>query len=185
VDNRALVAESTRRWQHVLHLIDAFGDALEQSQDPILNCIEEVFKIEAVPQLLEAIATVINEDTCKMVGKGLAANRNQQVFAVKQGVDPFLDVARQTYMDVIEKIYQTESSLIESASVSSLKLAQCAFSHGISFLAHGLSSDENFFCLIQSYHHHLHKTQREESYWFCPKPRGFDGALWLNMIVMR
>jgi len=128
VDNRALVAESTRRWQHVLHLIDAFGDALEQSQDPILNCIEEVFKIEAVPQLLEAIATVINEDTCKMVGKGLAANRNQQVFAVKQGVDPFLDVARQTYMDVIEKIYQTESSLIESASVSSLKLAQVIIS---------------------------------------------------------
>lgn len=47
----------------------------------------------------------------------------QRCWAVKTGINPFLDVARQTYSDVTDEIYDLAKSLAETYELGSLKVA--------------------------------------------------------------
>jgi len=70
---------------------------------------------------MSTIHEVIQEEATP--GKGVHA-RTQQVFAVKPGVEPLLDVARASYSDAVEKIYAYADEFAASCSVASLKIAQ-------------------------------------------------------------
>jgi len=110
--------------KHSLNLVQDLATVLEASRDPILSAIQEGCASPVISELMATIHEVMNEDTqMGSGGKGVNA-RTQQVFVVKAGLDPLLDVARQTYSDVIEKIYAYGAELAASTATASLKISQ-------------------------------------------------------------
>lgn len=81
------------------------------------SCSHPVFA-----ELLTSISAVLDDDA--QSSKAAFVNRTQQCFAVKAGVDSFLDLARTVFCRVSEEIYELAAKYKERYSMDTLKVLQ-------------------------------------------------------------
>ncbi|KAI1190974.1 muts domain V [Nemania serpens] len=79
-------------------------EALSAAQTDLLKRVYELCRAEMTQPVTDIITTTINEDVTAM--KTPLDMRNQRTYAVKSGVHGLLDVARQTYKEATEDVYQ-------------------------------------------------------------------------------
>ena len=70
-----------------------------------------VFKLEAFNEMLDDIKQIISDEA--RIVKGAAAMRLQRCFAIKEGVHELLDLARQTYCELVKDIDTNVTHLSE------------------------------------------------------------------------
>ncbi|CAO3593979.1 unnamed protein product [Absidia cylindrospora] len=111
---------------HIIALKNALKTILQVSQtlesysdDPLLQKIGQIMAHEDLGNYRQLIQETINED----IGyeKTSLGTRNQRCYAIKAGVNGLLDVARQTYKEVIEDIYDTATEYCDTFELN-LKL---------------------------------------------------------------
>ncbi|CAG8564813.1 6493_t:CDS:10, partial [Scutellospora calospora] len=90
--------------KHTLKLIEKLKEALSGCKNSLLCAIHKLLSDPRLPVFEERINEVINEDiTYQKSSLGL---RNQRCYAVKAGFNGLLDVARQTYKETVNDIYE-------------------------------------------------------------------------------
>ena len=105
-----------------LAAVPLMGAALEVANvtSPLLTEIKEVFKGDFFAGFLERINEVFEEDVVE--GKSTFAQRTRQVFAVRGGVDSFLDIARRSFCETTEAMHELLRMMREQTGLESLKL---------------------------------------------------------------
>ena len=83
----------------VLELVDQ----LQNFKSSLLSTIHNILSHESLNEILETIDNVINEDV--VYQKSSIGLRHQRCFAVKSGYNGLLDVARQTYKETTDDVY--------------------------------------------------------------------------------
>ena len=73
-------------------------------------------------ELLQVIDAALDSDVSS--SKAAFVNRTQQCFAVKSGVDSFLDLARSSFCRISEDIHELAAKYRETHSLESLKASQ-------------------------------------------------------------
>ncbi|RHZ86046.1 hypothetical protein Glove_55g65 [Diversispora epigaea] len=90
--------------KHTLKLIQILKDSLAGCQNSLLVAIRELLSDSRLITFEDLINEVINKDiTYQKSSLGL---RNQRCYAVKAGFNGLLDVARQTYKETVNDIYE-------------------------------------------------------------------------------
>ncbi|KAI3322005.1 muts domain V-domain-containing protein [Xylariaceae sp. AK1471] len=84
--------------------IPPLHEALGAARTDLLQRIYELCRPEVTQPVMNIIAETINNDVTAM--KAPVDMRNQRTYAVKSGVHGLLDVARQTYKEATEDVYQ-------------------------------------------------------------------------------
>ncbi|KAI0013156.1 DNA mismatch repair protein-like protein MutS [Xylariaceae sp. FL0662B] len=84
--------------------IPALYEALGSARTDLLTRIREICRPELTQPVADLIAATINEDVTAM--KSPLDMRNQRTYAVMSGVHGLLDVARKTYKEAIQDLYQ-------------------------------------------------------------------------------
>ncbi|GAP87311.2 putative DNA mismatch repair protein Msh4 [Rosellinia necatrix] len=84
--------------------IPQLREALTAARTDLLKRIYELCRPEVTQPVMNMIAETINSDVTAM--KTPIDMRNQRTYAVKSGVHGLLDVARQTYKEATEDVYQ-------------------------------------------------------------------------------
>ncbi|KAI1145937.1 muts domain V [Nemania diffusa] len=79
-------------------------EALAAARTDLLKRVYELCRKEVTQPVMDMIAETINDDVIAM--KAPIDMRNQRAYAVKSGVHGLLDVARQTYKEATEDVYQ-------------------------------------------------------------------------------
>lgn len=79
-------------------------EALAAARTDLLKRVRDLCRTEATQPVMDIIAETINDDVTAM--KKPLDMRNQRTYAVKSGVHGLLDVARQTYKEATEDVYQ-------------------------------------------------------------------------------
>ncbi|KAI0102871.1 muts domain V [Nemania sp. FL0031] len=79
-------------------------EALAAARTDLLKRVYELCRKEVTQPVMDIIAETINDDVTAM--KAPIDMRNQRTYAVKSGVHGLLDVARQTYKEATEDVYQ-------------------------------------------------------------------------------
>ncbi|KAI8078626.1 muts domain V-domain-containing protein [Halteromyces radiatus] len=106
--------------KNALNTIEQLSHALAPYvNNPLLHKIKQVVSHEKLNVFRQLIQETINEDIG--IEKTSLGIRNQRCYAIKSGVNGLLDVARQTYKEAIESIYDTATEYCESTKLS-LKL---------------------------------------------------------------
>ena len=86
--------------KHTLELLPNLITSLNLDiQAPLLQQILHVLEDEAYPLMLEQIQAVISKEA--HVAKSSAAMKLQRCFAIRDGINGLLDVARKTYCDLV------------------------------------------------------------------------------------
>ncbi|KAI1811640.1 muts domain V [Poronia punctata] len=78
--------------------------ALAAARSDLLRRIHELCRPELTQPVVDLIAGTVNDDVTAM--KAPVDMRNQRTYAVKAGVHGLLDVARQTYKEATDDVYQ-------------------------------------------------------------------------------
>ncbi len=81
----------------------------------------------AFAKLLQTVDEVLDRDAAS--SRTPFVNRTQQCFAVKGGVDSFLDLARSSFCRISEDIHELAAKYRETNSMDSLKVCQTLLSH--------------------------------------------------------
>ncbi|KAI0183082.1 muts domain V-domain-containing protein [Xylaria flabelliformis] len=79
-------------------------EALAAARTDLLKRVYEICRPEVTRPVVDIIAETINDDVTAM--KAPIDMRNQRTYAVKSGVHGLLDIARQTYKEATEDVYQ-------------------------------------------------------------------------------
>ncbi|KAI0442261.1 DNA mismatch repair protein Msh4 [Xylaria telfairii] len=79
-------------------------EALAVAQTDLLKRVYEICRPGVTQPVMDIIAETINDDVTAM--KAPIDMRNQRTYAVKSGVHGLLDIARQTYKEATEDVYQ-------------------------------------------------------------------------------
>lgn len=74
----------------------------------------------AFAELLQTVDEVLDKDAAS--SRAAFVNRTQQCFAVKGGVDSFLDLARSSFCRISEDIHELAAKYRETHSMDSLKV---------------------------------------------------------------
>ncbi|SAL94820.1 hypothetical protein [Absidia glauca] len=81
------------------------------ARDPLLCKIGKLLSLQRLDDLRQLISETLNEDIG--IEKTSLGIRNQRCYAIKAGVNGLLDVARQTYKETINDIYDTVAEYCE------------------------------------------------------------------------
>eukprot|EP00904_Undaria_pinnatifida_P001084 jgi/Undpi1/10977/HiC_scaffold_30.g13278.m1 len=87
------------------------GGGGEGGGSPLLKAILQNFRDPCLDKMLERLDSVLTESTS--YSRNSAMMRHQECFAVRPDVDGMLDVARKTFLQSMEDIYQTADSMTE------------------------------------------------------------------------
>ncbi|KAI8952097.1 muts domain V [Xylaria longipes] len=79
-------------------------EALAPARTDLLKRVYEICRPQVTQPVMDIIAETINDDVTAM--KAPIDMRNQRTYAVKSGVHGLLDIARQTYKEATEDVYQ-------------------------------------------------------------------------------
>ncbi|GAW14311.1 hypothetical protein ANO14919_037120 [Xylariales sp. No.14919] len=79
-------------------------EALSAARTELLKRVYELCRAEVTQLVMKVITETINDDVTAM--KAPIDIRNQRIYAVKSGVHGLLDIARQTYKEATEDVYQ-------------------------------------------------------------------------------
>ncbi|RUS27664.1 hypothetical protein BC938DRAFT_482923 [Jimgerdemannia flammicorona] len=101
--------------KHTLKSIKPLVAALGSCQNALLVAVRKLLSDARLGWFEERIHEVINEDATYQ--KSALGLRNQRCYAVKAGVNGLLDVARQTYKETIDDIYELVGQYIESTGI--------------------------------------------------------------------
>eukprot|EP01137_Pigoraptor_chileana_P020558 Opistho-2@83068 len=94
--------------KHLVELVPQLCDGLRSCETSLLSAYRDTLASDPrFERLRELIATTISDDTHYQ--KGVLHMRAQKCFAVKPGINGLLDVARRTYTETIEDIYELVS----------------------------------------------------------------------------
>ncbi|KAI8060439.1 muts domain V-domain-containing protein [Gongronella butleri] len=90
--------------------------ALLPYEDTLLfNDLAETLKNDKIDEFRDVIDQTINEDV--RIDKTALGIRNQRCYAIKSGVNELLDVARQTYKETIQSIYDLTTEYCQNSSL--------------------------------------------------------------------
>ncbi|XP_050724012.1 mutS protein homolog 4-like [Eriocheir sinensis] len=95
--------------KNTLELLEPLGMALVAVADPFLASIRETVGHEGLQELLEVLRGVLHEDA-RLV-KGAAAMRTLRCYAIRNGVNGLLDVARKIYSEIIDDITESVAAV--------------------------------------------------------------------------
>ncbi|CAG8611279.1 2676_t:CDS:10 [Ambispora gerdemannii] len=101
--------------KHTLKLIGKLRESLAGCENSLLVAIYRLLSDPRLESFEEIIDQVINEDATYQ--KGALGLRNQRCYAVKAGFNGLLDVARQTYKETINDIYELVNGYTEQYKV--------------------------------------------------------------------
>ncbi|KAI0016423.1 DNA mismatch repair protein-like protein muts [Xylariomycetidae sp. FL0641] len=110
VPNQASIYVSEQAINHVLSIkafviaVPPLHEALGAARSDLLARIRNICRPELTQPVADMIAAIVNEDVTAM--KTPLDMRHQRTYAVKSGVHGLLDVARQTYKEATEDVYQ-------------------------------------------------------------------------------
>eukprot|EP00762_Andalucia_godoyi_P002634 ANDGO_03312.mRNA.1 DNA mismatch repair protein MutS len=118
------------------------------SDSPLLRSIGEMCNDDTLATLRANLDTILEEDVSlvggkQSFGKGSLATQVSQIFAVKQGINPLLDIARQQYSDITEEILSLGDKYRVEYNIPSLKLSfstQRGYFLQLSFSSRGKSA---------------------------------------------
>lgn len=100
----------------------------------------------AFPELLQTVDEVLDKDAAS--SRTAFVNRTQQCFAVKGGVDSFLDLARSSFCRISEDIHELAAKYREIHSMDSLKARQKYLSHSDCELCGKLQHNHGYFSVL-------------------------------------
>jgi DNA mismatch repair protein MSH4 len=95
--------------KHFVHAISPVCEALGGAQTTLLRHVLDFCHANNINPIIELIDHVINDDVT--YAKSPLEMRNQRTYAVRSGVNGFLDVARQAYKEATEDAYNHISEL--------------------------------------------------------------------------
>ncbi|RKO86224.1 muts domain V-domain-containing protein, partial [Blyttiomyces helicus] len=102
--------------KHVLKTLDPLRAVLCGVDGKLLAAVQKITSDPRLAALELRIDDVINEDVTFQ--KGAMGLRNQRCYAVKAGFNGLLDVARQTYKETTNDVYELISSLSEKYDIA-------------------------------------------------------------------
>ncbi|KAI9321902.1 muts domain V-domain-containing protein [Dichotomocladium elegans] len=104
------------RLKALLHAIKGVAERLEVCKmDSLLGSILEILSYPKIDDFRELIQGTIHEDVgIQTTSLGI---RHQRCYAIKAGVNGLLDVARQTYKETMEDIYELANEYSESSGL--------------------------------------------------------------------
>ncbi|CAG8475627.1 9924_t:CDS:10 [Ambispora leptoticha] len=101
--------------KHTLKLMGKLRECLVGCENSLLVAIYRLLSDPRLESFEEIIDQVINEDATYQ--KGALGLRNQRCYAVKAGFNGLLDVARQTYKETINDIYEIVNGYTEQYKI--------------------------------------------------------------------
>eukprot|EP00656_Telonema_subtile_P037425 TRINITY_DN4163_c0_g1_i12.p1 TRINITY_DN4163_c0_g1~~TRINITY_DN4163_c0_g1_i12.p1 ORF type:complete len:198 (+),score=44.88 TRINITY_DN4163_c0_g1_i12:1161-1754(+) len=118
--------------KHVLQRIEELGGCLQQAgEQPILQGICNLCSHGSVVDLKNLIDEVFSDHV--KFDKKPAGMEQMQVYAIREGKEPVLDMAREMYAATINKIYDYCDKMKEHYDLHSLKIA-CDKTSGYHFV---------------------------------------------------
>jgi len=103
-----------------LRVVPGVGDALRACASPLLREIGSTCGKDFFQSFLTRVDDVFEPDVVE--GRSTFAQRTRQVFAVKGGVDAFLDLARRSFCETTEAAHELLRTTRELAGAESLRL---------------------------------------------------------------
>ncbi|KAF9915240.1 MutS protein msh4 [Lobosporangium transversale] len=102
--------------KHTLHSFAAVTEALNPCKNRLLKTIHRLLSDFRLAKFMELIDNVIEPTV--VLEKTALGLRNQRCFAVKAGYNGLLDVARQTYKEAINDIFDIVNRYVEEYDIS-------------------------------------------------------------------
>ncbi|KAG0569175.1 hypothetical protein KC19_6G071100 [Ceratodon purpureus] len=106
--------------KEALDRLPSLQEALQDAKCSLLSNIRDICSNESFRLLLQRIEEVINEDIAH--SRALFVSRTQQCFAVKSGIDGYLDVAREVFCSTSEAIHELARRYREEFNLPNLKM---------------------------------------------------------------
>ncbi|KAF9356455.1 MutS protein msh4 [Mortierella sp. AD094] len=102
--------------KHTLRSIAVVAEPLRTCQNKLLKTIYQILTDPRLARFLDLIDNVIEQNVVQE--KTAVGLRNQRCFAVKAGCNGLLDVARQTYKETINDIFEVVNRYVEEFNIS-------------------------------------------------------------------
>ncbi|KAF9097154.1 MutS protein msh4 [Mortierella sp. AD031] len=102
--------------KHILHGINSVAQSLGQCQNRLLVTVHRLLADPRLEMFSGLIDEVIEKNV--VLEKTAGGLRNQRCFAVKAGCNGLLDVARQTYKETINDIFDVVNRYVEESGIS-------------------------------------------------------------------
>ncbi|KAF9432214.1 MutS protein msh4 [Entomortierella beljakovae] len=102
--------------KHILHSIVATSELLKSYQNKLLTTIYRILTDPRLERFQDSIDSVIEKNV--VLEKTAVGLRNQRCFAVKAGCNGLLDVARQTYKETINDIFEVVNRYAEEYNIN-------------------------------------------------------------------
>lgn len=121
ISQKALVKHAEQSINHILQLklilviLKDITSDLKKTTSSLLVTICDILNHEKLNDIVEIIDNVINEDV--VYQKSSIGQRHQRCFAVKSGYNGLLDVARQTYKETTDDVYDLIKDYSEKHSL--------------------------------------------------------------------
>ncbi|XP_024357245.1 DNA mismatch repair protein MSH4 isoform X2 [Physcomitrium patens] len=106
--------------KEALDHLPTLQEALQGAKCSLLRNIKDICANPSFRLLLQRIEEVINEDIVH--SRALFLSRTQQCFAVKSGIDGYLDVAREVFSSTSEAIHELARRYREEFNLPNLKM---------------------------------------------------------------
>nr|AKI32522.1 DNA mismatch repair protein MSH4 [Gloeotilopsis sterilis] len=107
--------------KEALQVIPYLSEALDEARCILLNAVKTTCQHPVWAELLARIDLVLNEDVAS--AKTAFINKTQQCFAVKSGVDGFLDISRKNFHDLTESIHQLAGEYRSNSGMDMLRVS--------------------------------------------------------------
>lgn len=101
--------------KHALELVEPLHTVLHGTESRLLDNIRHELEDPRFRGIFESVTDVVHENA--RVQKGSAAMRLQRCFALKNGLDGLLDVARRTYCEIVDDIEAIVAKLSEDHGI--------------------------------------------------------------------
>ncbi|KAF9203814.1 MutS protein msh4 [Haplosporangium sp. Z 27] len=102
--------------KHTLKSISITAESLKSCQNKLLKTIHRILTDARLENFLDLIDNVIEQNIVQE--KTAIKLRNQRCFALKAGCNGLLDVARQTYKETINDIFEVVNQYVEEFNIS-------------------------------------------------------------------
>jgi DNA mismatch repair protein MSH4 len=124
IDTLLFLREALKLSKALSTVLNTFCDDTANMQSPLLHNISLSVWCDDLIAIEDAINTMLSDTN--PFSKSQQELRHLECFAIKSGVDGLLDVARKTYLQTVEEIYQVHIDLLLSFLTGCLTLLTCA-----------------------------------------------------------
>ncbi|KAK9808717.1 hypothetical protein WJX72_002463 [[Myrmecia] bisecta] len=118
------IVQSMILLKETLHVVAALQDSVGPAESALLQAIHDNSGHAVFAELLQKVETVLDQDAHS--AKASFLNTTEQCFAVKNGVDGFLDLSRGNFCRITEEIHQLADKLRRQHGMDWLKASYSA-----------------------------------------------------------